>query len=88
MFNSCSLRYIVLFVLAGMVCIGGLAFAAESSDELLGLIPAESVLAVRLNNFDFTLSQLDTYLAGVLPVPIGLSMMARMQFAQIRILLT
>jgi hypothetical protein len=66
-----------------MVCFAGLAFSAESSDELLGLIPAESVLTVRLNNFDLTLGQLDTYLAGVSPVPMGLSVMARMRFAQI-----
>ncbi|MHC4738775.1 MAG: hypothetical protein ACYS9Y_07710 [Planctomycetota bacterium] len=83
MFNSRSLKNVVLFVLAGMVCIGGSAFAAESSDELLGLIPAESILAVRLNNFDTTFSQLDTYLAGVSPVPIGLTGLARMQFGQI-----
>ena len=83
MFNSRSLGNIVLFVLAGMVCFGGSAFAAESSDELLGLIPAESIVAARLNNFDFTLGQFDRYLAGVSPVPMGLSMMARMQFAKI-----
>jgi hypothetical protein len=83
MFNSRSLKNVVLFALAGMVSIGGSAFAAESSDELLGLIPAESILAVRLNNFDSTVSQLDTYLAGVSPVPIGLSGLARMQFGKI-----
>ena len=69
MFNSRSLGNVALFVLVGMVCIGGLAYATESSDELFGLISAESMLAVRLNNFDLTLSQLDTYLAGVSPVP-------------------
>jgi len=82
MFNSRFLRNVVLFALAGMVCIGGSAFAAESSDELLGLIPAESIVAVRLNNFDSTLSQLDTYLAGVSPVPLGLSGLARMHFGK------
>lgn len=83
MFKSRSLVNIVLFVLTGMVCFGGLTFAAESSDELFGLIPAESMLAVRLNNFDLTLGRLDGYLAGVSPMPMGLSMMARMQFAQV-----
>ena len=83
MFNSRSFGNVVLFVLVGMVCICGLAYATETSDELFGLIPAESMLAVRLNNFDLTLSQLDTYIAGLSPVPISLSTMARMQFAQI-----
>jgi len=83
MFNSRTFRNVVLFVLAGMVCIGGSAFAAEPSDELLGLIPAESIVAVRLNNFDSTLIGLDTYLAGAAPVPMGLSGLARMQFGQV-----
>ena len=95
MFNSRSLRNVVLLVLAGTASLGGLAFAAEPSDELLGLIPAGSLFAIRLNNFDRTLSQLDAYLTGVSPVPIdaylagvspvpgGLSMVARMLFAQI-----
>jgi hypothetical protein len=83
MFNSRSLGNVVLCVLAGMLCFGALAFAAEPSDELLGLIPAESILAVRVNNFDLALSQLDTYLTGLSPVPMSLSMMARMQLTQI-----
>ena len=64
MFNLQALRNIVLFVLTVTVCFGGSGFAAESSDELLGLIPAESIIAVRLNNFDLTLGQLDSYLTG------------------------
>ena len=47
------------------------------------MIPADSILAVRLNNFDLTLSRLDAYLAGISPVPVSLPGMARMQFMQI-----
>ena len=72
-----------MFVLAGMICVGGLAHAMESTDELFSLIPEESMLAVRLNNFYLTLSQLDDYLSGLSPVPMGMSMMAKMQLAQI-----
>lgn len=81
--RSKSLKNIVLSVLTAVICFNGSAFAAGSSDELLSLIPADSLFAVRLNNFDYTLNQLDAYLAGVSPIPMGLSMMARMQFAQL-----
>ena len=82
MFSLRSLENVVLVVLVSMVCIGGSVFATESSDELLSLIPAESMVAVRLNNFDLTLSQLDAYLTGVSPVPMSLAMMAKMQLGQ------
>lgn len=82
MFNTQSLRNVVLFVLASVVCIGPSAYAAGSSEELFNLIPAESMLAVRVNNFDLAIGQLDTYLAGLSPIPVSLSMLAKMQLAQ------
>ena len=51
-------------------------------DELLAMVPAESLFCVRVNNFDYTLSQIDQFLAGVSPVPMGTSMLVRMQFAK------
>jgi hypothetical protein len=56
--------------------------AAPSSDELLKMLPADGLFCVRINNFDFTFGQIDQFLAGVSPVPMGLSMMVRMQMAQ------
>jgi hypothetical protein len=55
----------------------------SSPDELLRIIPAESLFCVRINNFDYTFSQIDQFLAGVSPVPMGISMMVRMQLAQL-----
>jgi len=52
-------------------------------DPLLAMVPAESLFCVRINHFDYTLSQTDQFLAGVSPVPIELSMLVRMQFAQL-----
>ena len=57
--------------------------AKSLSDELLRIVPAESLFCVRINNFDYTLSQIDQFLAGVSPVPMGTSMMVRMQLAQL-----
>lgn len=81
MFNSWSLGKIASVVLAGMICFGGSAFAAGSSDELLDLIPADSIFAVRLNNFDSTLGEFDTFLTGVSPM--SMNMMVRMQLSQL-----
>lgn len=52
-------------------------------DELLKMVPAESLFCVRLNNFDYTVGQIDQFLAGVSPIPMGLSMLARMQLASV-----
>ncbi|MBN2139257.1 MAG: type II secretion system protein GspG [Sedimentisphaerales bacterium] len=41
----------------------------------------ESLFAVQINNFEFTLSQIDKYLMGVSPIPMGLQMIVRMQLA-------
>jgi len=54
-----------------------------AADELLHVIPAESLFAVRANNFEYNLAQADQFLAGVSPLPMGLSMMARAQLAKI-----
>jgi hypothetical protein len=56
--------------------------ATPSSDELLKMLPADTLFCVRINNFDFTFSQIDQFTAGVSPVPMGLSMIVRMQLAQ------
>lgn len=50
-------------------------------DSLLRMIPAESLFCVRINNFDYTVGQLDQFLTGISPMPMGISMLARMQLA-------
>jgi len=55
--------------------------AAPTADKLLKTIPAESLFAIRVNNFEYTLGQLDQFLAGASPVPMGISMLARTQLA-------
>ena len=48
-------------------------------DELLQLLPTESLFCLRVNNFDSAVGMMDQYLTGVSPIPVGLSMLARMQ---------
>lgn len=71
----------VLLVL--LTAAGPWARASEkpAQDELFRVIPAESLFVVRLNNLEYTLSQMDMYLVGVSPVPMGTQMMVRMQLA-------
>ncbi len=52
-------------------------------DELLQILPAESLFCVRVNNLDSTLSSMDQFLAGILPQSSEVSKLVRMQFAKI-----
>jgi hypothetical protein len=52
-----------------------------TGDGLLGMIPAESMFCLRINNLDFTLSQIDQFLAGVSPLPMGTSVLIRTNLA-------
>lgn len=56
---------------------------SAGSDKILSLIPSDSVAVLRINNLDNSLGQLDQYLGGILPIPGGLLMLARMQLAQV-----
>jgi len=56
---------------------------SSAGDELLQILPAESLFCVRVNNLDQTLSTIDQFLVGVSPMPMGVSMLVRMQFAKI-----
>ena len=77
-----SRKYLSL-VLMVIVSITSLQVQAESDDQLLKTIPADTLFCLKINNFDYTMSQLDQYLAGALPFPMGVSMLVRMQFAQV-----
>jgi hypothetical protein len=87
MFNSKCLRnaaavgLLVLLVLATGLQAQSLAKPAD--DQLLKMIPAESLFCIRVNNFEYTLSQIDQFLAGVSPMPMGISILARTQLAKV-----
>ena len=51
--------------------------------ELLGMLPAESLFCVRVNNLENSLGQIDQFLTGISPMPMFLSMTVRGQLAKL-----
>ena len=57
--------------------------ARAKPGDILKIAPAESVLVVEIDSFEYTLSTLDRFLTGISPLPMGVQMRVRTQFAQI-----
>jgi hypothetical protein len=51
----------------------------SKSDQLLKVVPAEAVFYIQINNFDNAMNQIDQFLMGALPMPMGVSMLVRGQ---------
>lgn len=76
--NTVIVGLLVLFIFAGTI------FAqSPATNELLKMIPVKSLFCIRVNNLDYTLNQIDQFLTGVSPMPMGVSMLARMQLANL-----
>ena len=56
---------------------------AVSGDPMLKLVPADSLFSLRINNMQGTLSKLDAYLVGIMPIPVSPSMVAMMQLGAV-----
>lgn len=54
-----------------------------AGDDLLRILPAESLFCVRVNNLENSISQLDQFLTGISPMPMFLSMTVRGQLAKL-----
>ena len=76
--DAATAGLLALFIFAAIV-----SAQSPANNELLKMIPAKSLFCVRVNNFDYTLNQIDQFLAGVSPMPMGISMMARMHLANL-----
>jgi hypothetical protein len=76
--DAATAGLLVLFIFAVIV-----SAQSPANNELLKMIPAKSLFCVRVNNFDYTLNQIDQFLAGVSPMPMGVSMMVRMHLANL-----
>jgi len=57
--------------------------AETPAQELLTLLPAECLCAVRARNLEYTCGQIDQFIAGASPVPVGISMLLRSQLARL-----
>lgn len=71
----------VLMLLIAAISVPGNSVAAESNN-MLDMLGADTLFAVKANNLDYALGSLDQFLAGASPVPMGASMMLRMQLGQ------
>ena len=82
MFKSRGLRNVAIGGLLILFVFAAALYAqSPANNELLKMIPTKSLFCVRVNNFDYTLNQIDQFLAGVSPMPMGVSMMVRMHLA-------
>lgn len=54
---------------------------AAIGQDVLEAVPADAMFAIRFDNFEYTLGQLDQFLVGIAPTPNTTSMMVRMQLA-------
>ncbi len=71
----------VLVLLIAAMCIPANS-ETLASDNMFDMLPADTLFAVKANNLDYALGRLDQFLAGASPVPMGISMMLRMQLGQ------
>ena len=84
MFESRRLKNVATAgLLVLLIFTASLHAQSQGNNELLKMIPAKSLFCVRINNFDYTLNQIDQFLAGVSPMPMGVSMLVRMQLANL-----
>lgn len=89
--NSKHIQAIVclayLIVLSGAFgLIGGQSFAGSAGGNagaIVRIVPADSVVVLEVDNFEYTLSTVDQFLQGISPIPLGLQMLVRAQFAQV-----
>ncbi len=79
--NAAVMGLLVLLVLG--TGLQGQSSAKPGGDQLLEMVPAESLFCIRVNNFEYTLSQIDQFIAGVSPMPMGISILVRMQLANV-----
>src|SRR4030042_5071436 len=79
--NVVAVWLLVLLIFAGGV---RSEISSESAgDELLQMLPAESLFCVRVNNLDRTLNTIDQFLAGILPQSSQVSNLVRTHLAKI-----
>ena len=80
-------KRVIKTIVAGVLVIGiVIAGSCSKSPEEKSAAPPKSVdtlFVIDVDNFEFTLSQIDQYLTGVSPIPMGMSMLVRMQLAGI-----
>lgn len=83
MWKDCR-RTVIIKLLAICVAVGAFSQSALAAAEkdVLSLVPSESLFAIRVNSLDYTLGEIDKFITGISPVPMGLRMIVRAQLAE------
>lgn len=69
-----------------VICLTAILTAVDTqaaSDDMLEMLPENTLFCVRINDLNTTLSQMDAYLTGASPIPLSLNMLANMKMAEI-----
>jgi hypothetical protein len=74
-------RQNLIILLATLFVLSNAAFI-NADEQPLKVAPANSLFYIQANNLDYSLSQVDQFLAGLSPTPMGVQMIVRMQLAQ------
>ena len=74
-------KRIIKAIVATVLVMGIVIAASCSKKPSTPPKSVETLFVVEIDNFEFTLSQMDQYLAGVSPIPMGTRMLVRMQLA-------
>lgn len=76
---------VVLWTLAflcGATAVGAQSGSQPASADPLSVIPADSLVCLRINNLAGTLGKIDQFAAGVSPIPVSVSALVPMQLAK------
>lgn len=66
-----GVRASLILSIAGLF-VPAVGYSASTRDGLLDLLPADTLICLRLNHFSGTLEKMDQYLAGVSPMPVSM----------------
>ena len=68
-------RHTILTTLAAIIilalCVPAFVQGADKGDAVLGIIPADTIFCIRINNLNQTTGNLDQYLMGLGPMPVS-----------------
>ncbi len=83
MSNNLHFKVTVIVALLFSTLPGPLGAAETPKDQLLDMVPAQSLFCIRLNNLDSTLTTIDQFAMGISPIPMALTTLVRGQLATI-----
>ncbi len=82
-FTSRKLKMVVVMFALGGLFLGPIRTPAygQTDDLILTTLPKDALFVLRINKFSYNIGQMDQYLAGASPIPMGITMLVNMQLA-------